>query len=359
MSEPSKYPNFTAHDIERYHSGKMSGQERNAIERAALEDPFLSDALEGYQHTATAASDLEIIRRRLSEKINKKKTPIFFRHNVFMKAAAVILLVVGAGWWFYTQMDSQPVNSLATSKDPASKTEDLPVSDSPLINTGNGLAADSGTRIIDLVQSSKQNEIEKTDNTFTFSTPAVSNSVQVEIFNDTIQALAKENRIKPAEVSATSTSIMADRMRKDDSIPRIAAADVPGVEIKGDSIKNLNIVMLENDQQLNEVIVLNRTKLRGVANQPKPIEEIEPVGGWEGYNTYALSNLKPPEGSENKFQTGDVVLSFDTDKDGEPVNIKVVESFCTSCEKEARRILQEGPRWKNKNLRNAKIRIKF
>jgi hypothetical protein len=47
----SKNNGFTASDIERYYSGKMSPQERHALEKAALDDPFLADALEGYTFT--------------------------------------------------------------------------------------------------------------------------------------------------------------------------------------------------------------------------------------------------------------------------------------------------------------------
>ena len=40
----SKNNGFTAGDIERYHSGKMSPEERHALEKAALDDPFLAGA---------------------------------------------------------------------------------------------------------------------------------------------------------------------------------------------------------------------------------------------------------------------------------------------------------------------------
>src|SRR5688572_9338681 len=114
MSDPSKYPNFTAADIERYHSGKMSDRERNAIEKAALEDPFLSDALEGYLLTSTPAADLESLKNRLAEKTSGKRYTIpFFRHNQFMKVAAIILLVAGAGW-FITQMNNDSKKDMAT-----------------------------------------------------------------------------------------------------------------------------------------------------------------------------------------------------------------------------------------------------
>ena len=64
----SKDNNYSASDIERYHAGTMTASERHALEKAALEDPFLADALEGYTYSATAQLDLEKIKARLIEK---------------------------------------------------------------------------------------------------------------------------------------------------------------------------------------------------------------------------------------------------------------------------------------------------
>lgn len=56
MADHSKYNNeFTAQDIERYYSGQMSSIEMHQLEKAAMEDPFLADALEGYGYTHTPA----------------------------------------------------------------------------------------------------------------------------------------------------------------------------------------------------------------------------------------------------------------------------------------------------------------
>ena len=77
----SKNNGFTASDIERYHSGKMLPEERHALEKAALDDPFLADALEGYMFTSTASDDLAKIQARLNKKHNRKKAvPIFQPH---------------------------------------------------------------------------------------------------------------------------------------------------------------------------------------------------------------------------------------------------------------------------------------
>ena len=48
MSESPGHKIYSAADIERYYNGLMSASERHALEKAALEDPFLSDAFEGY-----------------------------------------------------------------------------------------------------------------------------------------------------------------------------------------------------------------------------------------------------------------------------------------------------------------------
>ena len=40
---------YSAQDIQRYLKGQMSPEEMHAIETAALDDPFLADAIEGYE----------------------------------------------------------------------------------------------------------------------------------------------------------------------------------------------------------------------------------------------------------------------------------------------------------------------
>ena len=57
--------NISYEDIERYNQGLMSASERNSLERAALEDPFLADAMEGFTNTPV---DLAADMKELKEK---------------------------------------------------------------------------------------------------------------------------------------------------------------------------------------------------------------------------------------------------------------------------------------------------
>jgi len=58
VSEEKNIVNYTAADIEKYWKGKLSSAEMHAMEKAAMDDPFLADALEGYKDTNLADLDL-------------------------------------------------------------------------------------------------------------------------------------------------------------------------------------------------------------------------------------------------------------------------------------------------------------
>ena len=46
-----KENNYSADYIRKYLDGQLSDQEMQALEKAALEDPFLADAIEGYEES--------------------------------------------------------------------------------------------------------------------------------------------------------------------------------------------------------------------------------------------------------------------------------------------------------------------
>ncbi|MFZ1527240.1 MAG: carboxypeptidase-like regulatory domain-containing protein [Ferruginibacter sp.] len=92
---------WAAADFERYHSGKMTAAEMYALEKAALEDPFLQDALDGYVHTKTPFKDLEDIRQKLPKPAVQTAPVINTRQKRFynlLKIAAVLVLFAGFAW---------------------------------------------------------------------------------------------------------------------------------------------------------------------------------------------------------------------------------------------------------------------
>ena len=71
------------------------------------------------------------------------------------------------------------------------------------------------------------------------------------------------------------------------------------------------------------------------------IKAVEAVFDWK---KYLEENLIRPN-DESKDVKGEVVLSFFVDKEGRPQNITVVHGLCESADKEAIRLVKEGPKW--------------
>jgi hypothetical protein len=107
-----------------YIQGKRRGKEANMLEREAMNDPFLQDAIDGFDAVqgdhVQAIHDLE---DRLDQKASKRKRLISYRLWAF-GAAASVALMLGIGSLFHFSM-KQPENTAVV----ASKPIILPIND--------------------------------------------------------------------------------------------------------------------------------------------------------------------------------------------------------------------------------------
>ncbi len=103
---------WSVEDFERYHSGKMPDQEMHELEKAALDDPFLEDALEGYAFTKTPVADIEALQNKLFT--GQTQAKIFAIKNKFtqkiLRIAAILIMFGGLGWLLYQNKENKPVN---------------------------------------------------------------------------------------------------------------------------------------------------------------------------------------------------------------------------------------------------------
>jgi TonB family protein len=103
LSEERKYRHYTAKDIEKYHRGLLSPKEMNELEKAALDDPFLADALEGYADVAiNAEADLSELDKKLQQRIAGAKVVQMGkagRSSRWWKIAAAVIIITGLGFF--------------------------------------------------------------------------------------------------------------------------------------------------------------------------------------------------------------------------------------------------------------------
>jgi len=124
MDPEKKHIIYTAADILEYLSGKLSPSEMHAMEKAALDDPFLAEAMEGY--AGMQEKDLKEQLLYLKEAISKTPAPetiVIKQASQFTRwrvAATILLLcsVVGLTYLFTNKELSKNNSIAATNKKP-------------------------------------------------------------------------------------------------------------------------------------------------------------------------------------------------------------------------------------------------
>lgn len=468
MSDADNIKNFSAEDINRYHQGLLSPQERHAIEKAALEDPFLSDALEGYATVATGPADLTALREKLQARMAGGKVIPLNRHIPWLRIAAILLVMAGAGipaYVFLFKQKDQPIaqeKNSATAPAPANNDQaasgDTPVyhaaSGTNTLNkqqvtstTDQGLAAEKPASDLSVpaVQQPPAAPVLSSDTSkyYTnkeFATPEKttligSGNKPAEVKTDeivvsgyaTAKRSDKQERPAPGTITFNTDSLQykqnrnnvklmaADKNRMDnavmytfnnfrgrvtdnnnnplpfanivnlednvgtysdargffnltspDTVLKVQVKSI-GFNISNTELKNTlvsNQITLQDDKTLN-ALVLNTKKVNAglhARNNNQQLTEPEPTDGWDNYDTYIANNLNVPDEYQKQKSSGggEVEISFEVDKNGVPVNFKVERSLCSSCDKEAIRLIKEGPKWirKAKNGRTT-VKISF
>lgn len=376
MSDPSKYNSFTAADIERYYNGEMQAAERHALEKAALDDPFLTDALEGYAFTSTPLNDINAIKEKLGEKGRSKKIVPFARKYKWLQIAALFIVLIGAGWFLSTSgfFSKKEIAVTAPAKQKQAESFSNKIADS--VNSSKTDSQQNNTLQTEVLQNeiaetkvaakvhkhAQRRTVHKQKASEIAAANAESNASQTETLSFAPQAANKnsETFLKVDSESKNKNAVAFNsRMINNDSLPVARIAARSQAQKVNDTV-HLNVVMQPSKEDLNEVVVVGfGAKKSATPTSNVKFEELEPAEGWTNFNDYIAQNLKEPEEIKDKIVSGDVELSFDINEKGEAVNITVERSLCNKCDEEAVRLLKEGPKWKKKKAKKGKLVIHF
>jgi len=369
---------YNAIDFARYHSGAMPADEMHALEKAALEDPFLADALEGYAFSKDPEKELEEIKMRLEEKRNYKKVFSIssLSSGAWWKIAAMFILFAGAGYFFYAT-NSKKENSLAVKRNIPNN--ESPATTSPVTND---TSASEGNIAFEktTVEKDKYDKAKLPAPVVKSTQPIADKSAQQEeamkqekILYGKDLAAKKQSEVAMNSEKINSTHITASES-KEKSFYRLAdtTASVVAPNIYAADSSN-SVAMNKQNTTLNEVVVVGygtQKKKNLTAASPQVLQGkvsgVEstttspyPKNGKEKFDKYIEDNAIPVLDSTGKRIAADILLSFTLNKKSKPNHIKVVESSCKVCEKEAIRLLQDGPDWEGKEGEKGTVRIQF
>lgn len=461
MANNNNIKRFTSADIEKYHKGQLSDKERHDLEKAALDDPFLADALEGFAFAGgNASADLAELKQRLNEKIEGGRViPLEKRRRrvlPVLKVAAAVVVFVGAGLLVYQLQLGKNKNNIAQAKPADTNKISKP-------DSSTGIIAPTGTttennNFLSTDSNKETTGREVTGNVTKTTTIAPGREVSTEENKNDADVLARLPKpvtttapvVTPTEKAAEEKTNLASGKGYEKDISKEGAKDkvvradklednvkdragkqtddfkkikseqpdrsvdeqfyrnqamntfrgrvtdpsrigVPFANVTNtrdnvgtytdalgnftltstDSVLNVqvrsvgfenNMKQLRNTTPADNEVVLQEDRKNideRVVSYQKPnatartsqakvtLTEPEPEPGWDKYDSYLANNVIIPDDFKPvKTETNSVQVSFEVDKNGEPVNFKVEKSLCSSCDKEAIRLIKAGPKWK-------------
>ena len=401
-----------------YIRGLRKGKEAHRLEKESMQDPFLADAMDGYnQVEGNHEQRIEKLRMQVSAHSAKKKNT----YAITWSIAACLIIGFGISSYFMFLKKSmtdevfiaeesvstklaEPAAPLtpaipATPTVPATpqkeialattkvKTDSTPVSEitARQANKKDMIAKIQATSqpqqgvlvatvpVMEEVseETAALQEVVATMDTFESESDKKMKLAKVATIlpqNNMIKGRVTNEKGEPligASVTYKGTNIGTitnmngefSLVKKDDK-KRLTAQFIgyDPVEIRVDTSRTMLIAMNENKQALNEVVVVGYgakknkksvtagTVVKGNEQANKDITP-QPVIGKRKFQKYLKENLVRPTDEKCAQVKGKVVLTFLVNKEGRPFSIKVKESLCESSDKEAIRLIQEGPDW--------------
>lgn len=116
MADNQEHIKPTAELIRQYLDGTLDDKTMHALEKQALDDPFLAEALEGFaMHAADQRPALDDLRARLEQRV--KPAAKVRRLDYRWLAAASVLLLISITAVFIMNRPVRPVNDIAQAKE--------------------------------------------------------------------------------------------------------------------------------------------------------------------------------------------------------------------------------------------------
>lgn len=372
-----------------YIQGLRKGKEAHRLEKESMKDPFLADAIDGYnQVEGNHEQRIEQLRIQISARSTKKRNT----YAIIWSVAACLVIGFGISSYFlFLKETPEPVIPIIPQKEIAlaptkTKTDSTPISPvSTKQADKKDIIAKSRTSIsklpsapittMPMEEETSDQTVAATDEEVIMTTGA-SNPESVKKMRIAKMAVIPTNDIIKGKVTDQKGEplIGASVMYKGTNIGTVT--DVNGefsllkkaenkqltaqyigydpVEVPVDTSRTMLIAMNEDQKGLSEVVVVGY----GVNKKANKDNTPQPVDGKRKYQKYLKENLVHPTDETCAQVKGKVVLTFLVNRDGRPFHIKVKKSLCESSDKEAIRLVQEGPDWTYGN-KQAEVTVKF
>jgi len=258
MAEQNTHTSYSAEDIERYLKGKMSAKEMHDVEKAALQDPFLADAIEGFSNTSFEESHKhlnEITAALQTRKEETKVVPITSKSFYWWRVAAIIIFVTGIGavsWYIIGLNNAANKNEIAQVKENKSKVSDTAAvkelkKETVKNDSLETLLAQNGASRSQQKQKKKNNYSERQEKVTTSALTKAQRSTEKNADAIVADSFVAENKDATANTSSLSAPLTYDTLRHQETLQAVNAKHYPG--LNNNALNNFSGRVTNNNNQ--------------------------------------------------------------------------------------------------------------
>ena len=337
-----------------YIQGNRKGKEAHRIEKEAMRDPFLADALEGFD--TVKADHIERISHLRSHISSAKRNS--GQHKIYLGIAASLLFCFMLGGYYLLNKRSDnlvAVNTLQTKNaetDFFIEEEEIALSD------------------FEIPEPSEEKVSTRLNRQQTVTTHPPLTSVAEQIPTTSVA----DNLQQTATAQIPLTSISAENQKQMEEQPPLTSLDeqIPTTSVAEENQKQMEeqppltpikeqIPLTSLDEQIPktsvaEAIVSSRARsLRLETAKPSvPQPEI----GMKAYEKYLKDAKLPLQDTTCANTKGTVEVEF-TIKEGKPTNFIIRQSLCPASDKEAIRLIENGCNWTGADGQKVVLKVSF
>ncbi len=302
-----------------YIQGDKRGREANRLEREAMEDPFLADAIEGFEK-ANEQNVRRIADIRRNIKYRTRRRHSFIRN---FSIAASVLLCLGFGIWFLSEVnDKSQADTIALSESTATPEEEM--------------IAQPQTEL-----SRQQTQQKRLQQESVPAPPALVIEEESEMQSQESEEISIQD---DAQAEKSTVEILKVDEDADDSILELDETVVPARSAAS---------QMEERKKMADIGILTIDSIQIKST----IEVPQPVSGIHAYKMYLLEHLKLTDNSCLGIK-GTIIIEFAVDKHGHPQDIVIKKPLCPAIDNELIRLISKGEAW-TKEKENASIAITF
>ncbi|HTB51139.1 MAG TPA: hypothetical protein VK718_00070 [Ferruginibacter sp.] len=319
MKEENKHIIYTAADIHRYLTGKLTVAEMHAMEKAALSDPLLADAMDGFAGSASFKNEEEFTRTQHDLHLLKKKiTGISYpKDNTWWKVAAAAVLLIGSCFTFYTITNHRDKQKQADIlQQPILKAPE-PKADTVIKQMTITTVAERPAMKIKLTKKNNADKVEYADK----------------------DDASKKEATTFTDNAATATAPVTSSESNEGQENNFAKKRMTSFENNKFAVTH-NKILLRTDTSGNNSRAASRVEIIYK-------KDAEPLIGWVTYLHYLETQLSYSTYDDGKPVTGEMIVEFKIDANYSiPDNFQFERSIDADVNNAVKQVIINGPQWK-------------